>query len=126
MFSFFKKKYDDPAFIERLISAVPSERQYQWQQIEYYNFIHFGMNTVMGVEWGDGKTPVENFNPIGLNTDQWVESLKASGSRGIILTAKHHDGFAYSQANTPTTLLNTAHSKRIFVLCLRNPAKNTI
>jgi len=110
----FSKKHNDPAFIEKLISAVPSERQYQWQQIEYYNFIHFGMNTVMGVEWGDGKTPVENFNPVGLDTDQWVESLKASGSRGIILTAKHHDGFClFPSKYTDYTVENSPYKEDI-------------
>ena len=80
-------------FIEKLTAVVPSQRQLAWQQLEYYNFIHFGMNTMLGVEWGDGKACASNFNPQALDTDQWVQALQASGSRGVILTAKHHDGF---------------------------------
>lgn len=71
----------------------PSQRQIEWQQLEFYGFIHFGMNTMRGVEWGDGHESPALFNPTNLDCEQWVTSLKASGMKGIILTAKHHDGF---------------------------------
>ena len=86
--------------VERLISVVPSERQLDYMELEYYNFIHFGMNTFTGDEWGSGEEDPDDFDPEELNTDQWCETLKASGSKGVIITAKHHDGFCLWQTST--------------------------
>lgn len=88
------------AEMERLTSVTPSEKQLNFLELEYYNFIHFGMNTFTGEEWGTGKENPSQFNPTALNTDQWCETLKASGSKGIILTAKHHDGFCLWQTDS--------------------------
>lgn len=81
------------AEVQRLISTRPSEIQFGLQQLEYYSFIHFGMNTFTGVEWGKGAENPASFCPKNIDTDQWARVLKNSGSRGVILTAKHHDGF---------------------------------
>lgn len=86
--------------VSRLISPVPSANQLDYLELEYYNFIHFGMNTMTGKEWGTGKESPSKFNPQFLDTDQWCEVLKASGSKGIIFTAKHHDGFCLWQTQT--------------------------
>ena len=86
--------------VDRLISVVPNERQLEYMEIEYYNFIHFGMNTMTGKEWGTGEESPSKFNPEKLDTDQWCEALKASGSKGVIFTAKHHDGFCLWQTKT--------------------------
>lgn len=79
--------------VERLIAVRPTEIQATISDMEYYSFIHYGMNTFTGVEWGDGKEEPSQFNPTIVDTDQWVRTLKESGSSGIIFTAKHHDGF---------------------------------
>ena len=77
-----------------LISAIPEERQLNYHEIGgYYNFIHFGINTFTNREWGTGNEDISIFNPIKLDTDAWCKALKDSGSGGVILTAKHHDGF---------------------------------
>lgn len=73
--------------------VVPSESQYAWQQMELTAFVHFGMNTFTGREWGDGKDSPELFNPTSLDAEQWVKALQAGGFKMVILTAKHHDGF---------------------------------
>lgn len=88
------------AEMERLTSVTPSEKQLNYLELEYYNFIHFGMNTFTGEEWGTGKESPSQFNPTSLSTDQWCEALQASGSKGIILTAKHHDGFCLWQTDS--------------------------
>ena len=95
--------------LEKYVSIVPSKQQYDLQKMGAYAFIHFGMNTFTGKEWGDGQTPPSEFAPASLSTDQWCEAILSAGLKGVILTAKHHDGFClwrsdvteYSVKNSP-------------------------
>ena len=72
---------------------VPTEAQVRWQRMEMNMFCHFGPNTFTGKEWGDGTEVEDIFNPTALDCRQWATIAKAAGFKGIILTAKHHDGF---------------------------------
>lgn len=90
----------DGAEAQRLIDVTPSGRQLDYMEMEYYTFVHFGMNTFTGKEWGTGDENPKKFNPKKLDTDQWCEAVKASGSKGIMITAKHHDGFCLWQTET--------------------------
>lgn len=78
---------------KELVKVVPSSRQLLYQQIEFYAFVHFTVNTFTGLEWGDGTEPESVFYPSKMNARQWVESIKKAGMKGLILTCKHHDGF---------------------------------
>ena len=80
--------------VERLISVLPTELQVQYSDMGYYSFIHYGMNTFTGQEWGTGEEDPSQFCPTTVDTDQWVRVLKEAGSKGIIFTVKHHDGFS--------------------------------
>lgn len=107
----------DDAEAVRYISITPSARQLDFMQLEYYNFIHFGINTMNSAEWGKGNEDISRFNPEKLDTDQWCSVLKATGSKGIIITAKHHDGFClFDTKYTKHSVMYTPFGKDIVKL----------
>jgi alpha-L-fucosidase len=85
---------------------VPSARQLRWHSLEYCAFVHFNMNTFTGREWGDGTEDPNLFQPDQLDCRQWVRIFRDAGMKGVIITAKHHDGFCL----WPSSL--TEHSVR--------------
>lgn len=95
--------------VEMASRVVPTAQQLEWQQMEFTAFLHFGMNTFTGNEWGDGKDSPALFNPSELDCEQWVKALKDGGFKMALITAKHHDGFClwptatteYSVKNSP-------------------------
>ena len=72
---------------------VPNENQLRWQEMEYYSFLHFSLNTFTDQEWGNGDESPNLFNPKDLDCRQWARVCKEAGMKGIILTVKHHCGF---------------------------------
>jgi alpha-L-fucosidase len=91
------------------LKPVPTDNQRKWQDLEYYAFVHFSLNTYTDQSWGYGNEDVKLFNPEKLDCRQWARICKEAGMKGIIVTAKHHCGFclwpskytAYSVKNAP-------------------------
>lgn len=97
------------AILDLYTSIVPNRQQQLFCKDAFHAFFHYGMTTFTEKEWGDGKTPVETFDPGDQDTDEWVRTVKDAGAKGCILTCKHHDGFClwptktteYSIKNSP-------------------------
>ena len=89
LFSSFTTKVEPP----KPVGPLPSERQLAWHEMGYYGFLHFNMNTFTNIEWGSGAESPDLFNPTEFDARQWARIAKEAGMKGLILTAKHHDGF---------------------------------
>jgi alpha-L-fucosidase len=88
---------------------IPAPYQTAWQDLEFGVIIHFSTNTFLDREWGDGTAAPSTFNPTAFDPDQWMQAIRDSGAKYVVLVAKHHDGFClwptkqttYSVRNSP-------------------------
>jgi len=78
---------------QNAIDIKPTPQQSAWQDLEFGVILHFGPNTFMDREWGDGKASTSVFNPKDFDPDQWMDAIKAAGATYVVFVAKHHDGF---------------------------------
>jgi alpha-L-fucosidase len=89
------------ALAQNFVDVKPAPQQVAWQDMEMGAIVHFGTNTFLNREWGDGTASPSVFNPQHVDTDQWIEAAQSAGIRYVVLVAKHHDGFAlYPTAQT--------------------------
>ena len=92
--------------------AVPSERQLAWHELERYVFIHFTTNTFTDLEWGYGDESEQIFNPTACDPRQWADIISRAGFKGIVLTAKHHDGFClWDTKYTSHNVMNSPYGR---------------
>src|SRR5262245_11196241 len=106
---------DDPATAwQRECGATHDQRMQWWREARFGMFVHWGVYSVPAGVWKgeqykhigawlmiDYKLPVaeyaalaQQFNPVKFNADEWVRLAKSAGMKYIVITSKHHDGFA--------------------------------
>jgi alpha-L-fucosidase len=89
----FASLLSQPLFAQNAVDLKPTPQQTQWQDLEFGVILHFGTNTFLNREWGDGTADPKIFNPTQFNPGQWMKAIKASGAKYVVMVAKHHDGF---------------------------------
>lgn len=77
-----KRPSPRPALLKRIREGV-----------ELYGIVHWGLNTYSDREWGYGDEDPKTLAPTNFNADQIVEACRKGGLQGLIVVAKHHDGF---------------------------------
>uniref|UniRef100_UPI0032176EDA alpha-L-fucosidase n=1 Tax=uncultured Draconibacterium sp. TaxID=1573823 RepID=UPI0032176EDA len=117
LFIFFKNVKSQDISLQKKIDH--SERMQWWEDARFGMFLHWGVYSGFGGEWNGtdyGKEtsgpsaewiylkvdiPREayekaawEFNPIKFNAAEWVKTAKDAGMKYMVLTSKHHDGFA--------------------------------
>jgi alpha-L-fucosidase len=80
---------------EKAAKVLPRPNQTTWMRLERTFFLHFGVNTFNGVEWGTGREDPSIFNPTELDANQWCSAMQKFGGKMVVLVCKHHDGFCY-------------------------------
>ena len=71
-----------PALLERMVNGP-----------DIIGMVSWGLNTYTDREWGYGDVDPKLLNPVSFDADQIVGAAKAGGIGGLVIVAKHHDGF---------------------------------
>jgi len=113
-------------------AAKPDDPRMQWwKDAKFGMFIHWGIYSVPAGKWGDKTTYGEwimhsakipraeyaalakQFNPTGFNAEEWVRLAKDAGQKYIVITSKHHDGFAmFGSKADPYNIVDATPFKR--------------
>lgn len=101
-----------------------------WREAKFGMFIHWGLYAVPSGKWGEKTTYGEwlmhtakisraeysslakQFNPTKFNAEEWVKIAKDAGQKYIVITSKHHDGFAMFKSSDPYNIYDATPFKR--------------
>jgi alpha-L-fucosidase len=99
------------------------EKRLEWfREAKYGLFIHWGLYAIPAGEWKSKRIPgigewimnraripvaeyeqlAKQFNPVKFNADEWVQLAIDAGMKYIVITSKHHDGFALYDSKVST------------------------
>lgn len=82
--------------------------QQEFVDFRFGMFVHFGLPTFQEADWTDPQLSPEVFNPVRLDTDQWVAVAKSAGAKFICISVKHHAGFClWDTATTDYSVMNS-------------------
>jgi alpha-L-fucosidase len=123
----------------------PVDKMDWWKEAKFGMFIHWGLYSIPAGNWkdqqtkvGDGtewiqsllKIPVadykplaESFNPTQFNAEDYVLLAKEAGMKYIVLTSKHHDGFAMFKSSDPFNIVDATPYKKDVVKALAEACK---
>jgi len=99
---------------KRVKMSAQDQKMEWWREARFGMFIHWGLYAQPAGEWKGERIPgisewimaraeipvseyeklAETFNPVKYNADEWVKLAKFAGMKYIVITSKHHDGFA--------------------------------
>jgi len=108
-----------PAAAAQSGQAAKESRIDWWRQARFGMFIHWGLYAIPGrgewVQWNE-KIPVgeyaklaDQFKPDKFNPDEWAQLAKAAGMKYMVMTSRHHDGFAmFADGDNPFSSVNSA------------------
>ncbi len=103
----------------------PAPDRLQWfREAKFGLFIHWGVYSMIGrEEWArqilqiplkEYQYCADNFNPTGFNPDDWASLAKEAGVKYVVITSKHHDGFAiFDSAYTDYDVMHAKYGKDI-------------
>jgi len=113
------------------VSKQIDPRMQWWKDAKFGMFIHWGIYSVPSGKWGEtttygewimhsAKIPraeygalAQKFNPTNFNADEWVKLAKDAGQKYIVITSKHHDGFAmFGSKADPYNIVDATPFKR--------------
>ena len=89
--------------------------------VDTIGIVHFSVNTFTAREWGYGSESPEDFNPTDFSADQIVGACRDGGIQGLVVVAKHHDGFCLwpTKTNGLKTRASTASTTSPQILLRR-------
>lgn len=105
------------------VQVVDRQQKMAWfRQAKFGMFIHWGLYAIPAGYWKGQRAPgigewimnrarvpvkeyeqlAKQFNPVRFNADQWVQLAQDAGMRYMVITSKHHDGFALFDSKVST------------------------